>query len=55
MYIIILYITVFYIIIKKHYIHTIIGSPGRDCVFIILFQLYGTKVGLFEDNLFWVD
>ena len=55
MYIIILYITMFYVIMKKHYMHTIIGSSGRDCVFIILFQLHGTKAGLFEDNLLWVD
>ena len=39
---------------KKPCMHTIIGSSGRDCVLIILFQLYGTKAGLFEDNLFWV-
>ena len=31
---------------------TIIGS-GRDCVLIILFQLYGCKVGLFQGDLFW--
>ena len=30
---------------------TIIGS-GRDCVLIILFQLYGCKVGLFQGDLF---
>ena len=30
---------------------TIIGSSGRDCVLIILFQLYGSKVEFFEDNL----
>ena len=34
--------------------HTIIGSSGRDCVLIILFQLYGSKGGLFESNSFWV-
>ena len=34
--------------------YTIIGSSGRDCVLIILFQLYGTKAGFFEGNLFWV-
>ena len=33
---------------------TIIGSSGRNCVLIILFQLYGSKAGLFEGNLFWV-
>ena len=40
---------------KKLYIRTIIGSSGRDCALIILFQLYGSKTGLFESNLFWVD
>ena len=39
---------------KKPYMHTIIGSSGRDCVLIILFQLYGSKARLFEYNLFWV-
>ena len=39
---------------KKLYMRTIIGSSGRDCVLIILFQLYGSKAGLFEGNLFWV-
>ena len=39
---------------KKQYMCTIVGSSGRDCILIILFQLYGTKAGLFEDNLFWV-
>ena len=34
--------------------HIIIGFSGRDCVFIILFQLYGSKAGRFEDSLFWV-
>ena len=36
---------------KRPYMHTIIGSSGRDCVLIILFQLYGTRAGLFEGNL----
>ena len=35
--------------------HTIIGSSGRDCILIILFQLYGSKAGFFEGDLFWVD
>ena len=39
---------------KKQYRRTIIGSSGRDLVLIILFQLYGTKAGLFGDNLLWV-
>ena len=34
---------------------TIIGSSGRDCILIILFQLYGCKTRLFEGNLFWID
>ena len=34
--------------------HTIICSLGKDCVLIILFQLYGSKARLFESNLFWV-
>ena len=38
---------------KEPYTYTIIGSSGRDCVLIILFQLYGTKAEIFEDNLFW--
>ena len=31
-----------------------ICSPGKDYVLIILFQLYVSKAGLFENNLFWV-
>ena len=34
--------------------HTIIGFPGRDCVSIKLFQLYGSQAGLFEGLIFWV-
>ena len=37
---------------KKPYLRTIEGSSGKDCVLIILFQLYGSKAGLFEGNLF---
>ena len=33
---------------------TIIGSSRRDCVLMILFQLYGSRAGLFEGGLFWV-
>ena len=33
----------------------IIGSSERDCVLIILFQLYDNKGRLFEGNLFWVS
>ena len=39
---------------KKLYMRTIMDSSGRDCVLIILFQLYGCKTGLFEGNLFWI-
>ena len=39
---------------KKPYMHTIIGSSGRDYALIILFQLYGSKTGLFEGNFFWM-
>ena len=31
-----------------------LGSSGRDCVLIILFQLYGSKTGLFESDFFWL-
>ena len=45
------YITKFYYkIMKKLYMRTIIGSSGKDCVLIILFQLYGFKTGFFEVN-----
>ena len=43
-----------YEIMKKWYMHTIIGSSGRDCVLIILFQLHGSKAGPFENSLFSV-
>ena len=39
---------------KKLYMCTIIGYSGRDCVLIMLFQLYGSKAGLFQVDLFWV-
>ena len=39
---------------KKPYISTIIRSSGKVCVLIILFQLYGSKAGLLDSNLFWV-
>ena len=42
-------------IIKELYMRAIIGYSGRDCVFIILFQLWGSKTGLFQVNLFWMD
>ena len=31
---------------------TIMGSFRRDCVLVILFQLYDSKYGLFEINVF---
>ena len=34
--------------------HTVIGSSGRNCVLITLFQLYGSKTGFFEGNLIWM-
>ena len=34
---------------------TILSSSGGECVLIILHQLYGSKAGHFESNLFWVD
>ena len=39
---------------KKPYMCTIIGSSGWEFVLIILFQLYGSKAGLFDSDLFWV-
>ena len=33
---------------KNPYMHTITDSSGRDCVLIILFQLYSSKAGLFK-------
>ena len=35
---------------KKPYMPTILGSFGRDCVLIILFQLYDSEAGLFASN-----
>ena len=32
---------------------TIIGSFGRACVLVILFQLNSSKAGLFEGHLLW--
>ena len=37
-------------VMKKLYMCLILGCFGRDC--FILFQLYATKAGLFEGNLF---
>ena len=39
---------------KESYMHTIIGSAGRDSGLIILRQLYGSKFGPFQSILFWV-
>ena len=33
---------------------TIKGSSGRGCAFIILFQFYSSKSGVFDGNLSWV-
>ena len=33
---------------KKRYIRTIIRFSGKDCVLIILFQLFGSKTRLFK-------
>ena len=38
---------------KKSYMHTIIGPSERDCVSIILLQLYGSNAGLFEGRSVW--
>ena len=43
----------FCVIMQKQYMSKIIGSSGRYCVLFILFQLYITKAGLFEDNFFF--
>ena len=39
---------------KKPYIRKIIGSSRKDSVLITSFQLYGSKAGLLQGNLFWV-
>ena len=41
-----LFFCLYFKIMKKPYMHTIIGSSGRDCVSV--------KAGLFKGNLFWV-
>ena len=33
---------------KKRFMRTTIGSSGKDCVLIVLFQLYGSKTELFK-------
>ena len=41
---------------KNPYMRTIIGSSGRDCVLIILLELCGPKVRLFEGNFSgWIN
>ena len=45
----------YYKIMRKPYMCSIIGSFGSDCGLIILFQLNGSKAGLFESKLFWVN
>ena len=47
-----LILIMFYKIMKKFCMWTILGSSGSDQVLIILFQLYDSKAGLFEGNLF---
>ena len=42
----------YYKIMENLYMRTIIDSSGKDCVLIILLQLYDTNAGLFEGNLF---
>ena len=39
---------------KEPYMHTIIGSTGRDSGLIILLQLYGSKFGVFKIIFLWV-
>ena len=39
---------------KEPYMRTFIGYSGRDCVFIVLFQLCGSNAELFQVNLFWM-
>ena len=39
---------------RNPYMGTIIGSSGRECALVILFQIYGSKAGLFEGNLLGV-
>ena len=39
---------------KKSYMHTIISASRRDCALVTLIQIYGSKAGFFEGNLFWV-
>ena len=48
---------VIFIILLWNYekaVHKNLGSSGRDCVLIILYQHYGRKTGLFEICFFWV-
>ena len=48
---------VIFIILLWNYeqaVHNNLGSSGRDCVLIILYQHYGRKTGLFESYFFWV-
>ena len=44
----------FHKVMKKPYMTTVKGSSGRDCVLIIMFELYGSKSAFFKSNLFWV-
>ena len=39
---------------ERAYMRAIIGYSGRGCVLIIVFELCGSKAGLFQVNLFWM-
>ena len=39
---------------KKPHMRTIIGYSRRNCILITLFQLYSSRAGVFEGDLFWV-
>ena len=34
--------------------HTIKGFSGRDCILVMLFQLYDSRTWLFDGNLFFL-
>ena len=33
---------------KDAHVHIIVGSSGKECVLIILFQFYGSKTGFLK-------
>ena len=39
---------------ERAYMRAIIGYSRRGCVLIIVFELCGSKAGLFQVNLFWM-